>query len=181
MQTVNEILNSTVPLTNYFWSDIRGNLVEFHTGNKDINTILNWGNSQEQWNNTILFQLTKLSNLLQSSTMTSGANLIVIHENQKNIFSSLKNINYTGFGQDKNMVEGTTYFGTMANKIAIYISSNELIENNILVCRFNLDGIRFQNQTQQYAFNNITETKSVLDKNLLNKVQEYCVLSIMNK
>lgn len=181
IQTVEEILEGTQPLTNFFWSGLRGNLVEFHTGNPDINTILSWGHSQEQWNNTILFQMTKLSNILQGATMTDGANLIIIHENYRDIFSSLKNINYTGFGQDKNMIEGTAYFGTMANKIAIVISPSEMLKDRMLVCRFNLDGIRFQKQSQQYAFNNITETKSVLDKNVLNKVQEYCVLTILNK
>jgi hypothetical protein len=180
-QTIEEVLASKQPLTTYFWSFIRGNLVDYSTGNPDINTTLNWGNSQAEWNNTILFPITELNNWIHKSTMAGGANLIIIPEKHKDIFQSLKNFQVFSFNQDRSMLQDCTYLGTLASKIFVFTTNDKNLDSDILVCRFSEDGVRYVNNVQTHAFNYVAQIKPTMDKDLLNKVHEFCLLKILNK
>lgn len=201
-QTIKEVLEIN-PIDQKFWSNIKGNVIDFSTGNPNPNISFIWGNHQTEWDATLLIPVAELGNSLHKKTFRSTTNLIIIPESLGFLFKSLSNYRFLDFAAHQILIDGAKYFGTLNSTIHIhsvednyfekeynknknpqfeYESENiPTLKNKILVCYFNEDGIWYKPKMHVNAVGTKTlEFETHKDINLINKIQEYGILNILH-
>lgn len=180
-----QIIENKNPLANYYWSYLCGIFIDYKTGNAAPNSTLKFIARQNEWNNTLIYPLKMASAAIYQATMTDEVNILIVPMDFVDIVNDITSFSYNpNNANEQSVLNGVycgSFYGVLAGRNEVKVYKSNLLQNKLIIARINRTGMKAVLKKTQTAFNVVPEICMIHEPSLINTVQEYCVINILNK